>query len=189
MPSVKSFIMVPDKTKSQLGKLLAQLASTPRDERLWESLYSAVRSFVWSIAYRSLSGNSEFARDATQDTFFRLFRYVDFSRFQTPEQFLSYLATMARHAAHDVRRKAFEVPLHLNSSSRLKSTGPHFTVEDPVLLVQVLQGLDESERQLVSLLSEGRTNSDIARELQLSRSAADVRIFRLRRKLRKLLTR
>jgi RNA polymerase sigma factor (sigma-70 family) len=179
--------MVPDKTKSQLGQLLAQLACTPRDEQVWESLYSAVRSFVWSIAYRSLSGNSDLARDATQDTFFRLFRYVNFSLFETPEQFLSYLATVARHAAQDVRRKAIEVPLDANYSPRVKSAGHPSIVLDRLALVQILQGLEESERHLVRLLSEGRNIAEIASELQISRSAADVRIFRLRAKLRNLL--
>lgn len=187
MPSVKSSLMVSDKTKSQLGQLLTRLVCTPRDEQVWESLYSAVRSFVWSIAYRSLSGNSDLARDATQDTFFRLFRYVDFSLFQTPEQFLSYLATVARHAAQDVRRKVIEVPLDPNLSPRFKSAGYPSVVRDRLALVQVLQGLEESERHLVRLLSEGRNIAEIASELQINRSAADVRIFRLRAKLRKLL--
>jgi RNA polymerase sigma factor (sigma-70 family) len=187
MPLVKSSLMVSDKTKSQLGQLLTQLVCTPHDEQAWESLYSAVRSFVWSIAYRSLSGNSDLARDATQDTFFRLFRYVDFSLFQTPAQFLSYLATVARHAAQDVRRKVIEVPLDPNLSPRFRSAEYPSVVRDRLALVQVLQGLEESERHLVRLLSEGRNIAEIANELQINRSAADVRIFRLRAKLRKLL--
>ncbi len=182
--------MVPDKTKRLLGSLVDQLARNPRDEQLWESLYLSVRAFVWAIAYRSLSGNSELASDTTQETFFRLFRYTDFSLFKAPEQFLSYLATVARHAAEDVRRKAIEVPLDPNLSRRAystESTRSRSLARDRLALVEILQSLKESDRHLISLLSEGRTVSEIARQLQIGYSAAAVRIFRLRRKLSNLL--
>lgn len=177
--------MVPDEIKEQLANLLGELHRGPGNEQVWESMYKSMRSFVWAIAYRSLSGDSEMANDATQETFFRLFRYTDFSAFETPEQFLVYLATVARHASVSLKRRASK-----HTTEDLESVEfPDLPSREPeefamIAKNEILDKLDESDRRLAELLAEGHTLSAIARKLSISYSAAGVRVYRLRKRLR-----
>ncbi len=167
--------------------MLQQLARAPGDEQLWEALYKAARSFVWAIAYRSLSGDAELASDATQETFFRLFRYSDFAAFETPEEFLAYVATVARHASVGLRRKAWQYSSNVESAEHSGGEGRQSLEFAVLALRDVIEKLDEPDRHLAQLLVRGHTLSEIARALKISYSTAGVRVFRLRRKLDNLL--
>jgi DNA-directed RNA polymerase specialized sigma24 family protein len=141
--------MVPDEIKEQLTTLLGELHRGLGNEQLWERLYKSLRSFVWAISYRSLSGDVEMASDATQETFFRLFRYTDFSAFETPEQFLAYVATVARHASASLKRRASE-----HSAEDLESVElPNLADREPqefaaIVKREILERLDEPDRRL-----------------------------------------
>jgi len=180
--------MVSDETKRQIADLLESLRRRPHDEKVWESLYGTLRSFVWAVAYRHLSGNHELAADATQETFFRLFRYTDFAAFGAPEQFLAYLVTLTRHSASDLWRKAIDLPA---SPKRPEGCESEITPEQvdraKLVLARTIGQLDGPQRQLAELLMQGKTLSEIARTLGISYSAAGVRVHRLRQTLDKSL--
>jgi RNA polymerase sigma factor (sigma-70 family) len=176
--------MVSTKTKKELEDLLRKLSKRRYDEKLWESLYRNLRSFVWALAYRNLSGNRAMAEDAVQEIFFRLFRYTDFSTFNTPEDFLAYLVTVTRHATVDLGRKALryaiESPDEYHEDSAKSDPTPQQIDQARSLLGDVIGQMNGAQRQLAELLMEGKTLSEIARVLGLSYSAAGVRVHRLR---------
>jgi DNA-directed RNA polymerase specialized sigma24 family protein len=60
-------------------------------------LYDLLYPRVMTTNYRRLGGLRVQAEDATQDVFFRLVKYADFSQVRTPEQFLGYLKTVCEN--------------------------------------------------------------------------------------------
>jgi len=88
-------------SNEELRELLVRLGEDPKNEDLWKALYHHIRRFVYAVAYRVLNGNEELAKDATQVVFLRLFEYCEFTEFSEPQEFLGYVATVARHAALD----------------------------------------------------------------------------------------
>lgn len=167
---------------------LGMLRREPNNEQHWESLYKLLRSFVWAIAYRSLSGDREMASDATQETFLRLFRYTDFHSFTLPEQFLAYVATVVRHASVNLKRGAWEHSADLEAAESRQVPTRDVESLNAIARREILDRLDKPNRRLAELLFQGQTLSAIARELGISYSAAGVRVFRLRRRLRNSLT-
>jgi RNA polymerase sigma factor (sigma-70 family) len=179
-----------DDAKARLRELLAQLAREPKASQPWEELYEELyndwKPFVASITYRTVMGDRGRAEDATQECFLRLFRYTDFAAFHSSEEFLAYLAVVARHAARDQLRLSREFPAGL-APQEIFSDPAAVTSEQArrarEQLEDVLQSLTWEERRLADLLMEGHSDDVIANTLQISYQAAAVRIHRLRKRL------
>jgi len=173
-------------SNEELRELLALLQEDPKDEDLWKALYHQIRRFVYAVAYRVLNGNEELAKDATQVVFLRLFEYCEFTEFSEPQEFLGYVATVARHAALDLikREGRYITGLDLTLCDFLPGTPtPRQRERARNQLHDLLEQLDSAERSLVDLLMEGRTLDEIAGRLGISYANAAVRIHRLRERL------
>jgi RNA polymerase sigma factor (sigma-70 family) len=173
-------------SNEELRELLAWLQEDPKDEDLWKALYHQIRRFVYAVAYRVLNGNEELAKDATQVVFLRLFEYCEFTEFSEPQEFLGYVATVARHAALDLikREGRYITGLDLTLCDFLPGTPtPRQHERARNQLHDLLEQLDSAERSLVDLLMEGRTLDEIAGRLGISYANAAVRIHRLRERL------
>jgi len=176
--------------KGRLQELLVQLARGSKAslhwQELYEELYNDWKPFVASIAYRNVMGDRGRAEDATQECFLRLFRYTDFAVFRSPEEFLAYLAVVARHAARDQLRLSREFPAGL-APQEIFSDPSAVTSEQArrarEQLEEVLRSLTWGERRLADLLMQGHSDDAIAGALQISYQAAAVRIHRLRKRL------
>jgi RNA polymerase sigma factor (sigma-70 family) len=169
-----------------LREILAWLQEDPKDEDLWKALYHQIRRFVYAVAYRVLNGDEELAKDATQVVFLRLFEYCEFTEFSEPQEFLGYVATVARHAALDLikREGRYITGLDLTLCDFLPGTPtPRQHERSRNQLHDLLEQLDSAERSLVDLLMEGRTLDEIAGRLGISYANAAVRIHRLRERL------
>jgi RNA polymerase sigma factor (sigma-70 family) len=169
-----------------LREILAWLQEDPKDEDLWKALYHQIRRFVYAVAYRVLNGDEELAKDATQVVFLRLFEYCEFTEFSEPQEFLGYVATVARHAALDLikREGRYITGLDLTLCDFLPGTPtPRQHERARNQLHDLLEQLDSAERSLVDLLMEGRTLDEIAGRLGISYANAAVRIHRLRERL------
>ena len=178
--------MLGDEAKARLRELLAQLASEPNTPAHWERLYDDWKPFVVSITYRAVMGDPTRAEDAAQECFLRLFKYTDFGAFSSPEEFLAYLAVVARHAARDQLRLSREFPAGLAPQEIFtdpSAVTPEQARRAREQLAEVLRSLSSEERRLADLLMQGHSDGRIADELRISYQAAAVRIHRLRRRL------
>jgi len=72
------------------------------DEIAFERIMVATEQRVVSIAWRML-GNREDARDATQDVYLRVFKYL--ARFRAGEDFRAWLYRITINVCHDFARK------------------------------------------------------------------------------------
>src|SRR6267378_7304999 len=72
------------------------------DALAFERIMLATEQRVVSIAWRML-GNREDAREATQDVYLRVFRYL--SRFRAGEDFRAWLYRITVNVCHDFARK------------------------------------------------------------------------------------
>ncbi|HEX3104949.1 MAG TPA: sigma-70 family RNA polymerase sigma factor [Terriglobales bacterium] len=177
-------------SNEELRELLRWLQQDPKNEDLWKSLYHHIKRFVFAVAYRVLNGNEELAKDATQVVFLRLFEYCEFTEFSEPQDFLGYVATVARHAALDLIKGEgrYVTGLDLTLCDFLPGTPtPRQHEMAHNHLHDLLEQLESTERSLVDLLMEGRTLDEIAGRLGISYANAGVRIHRLRERLLNLL--
>jgi RNA polymerase sigma factor (sigma-70 family) len=169
-----------------LRDLLARLREDPKNEDLWKDLYRHIRRFVYAVAYRVVNGNEELAKDAIQMVFLRLFEYCEFTEFSEPQEFLGYVATVARHASLDLIKSEgrYVTGLDLTLCDFIPGTPSpqqHERARDQ--LHNLLEQLDPEDKALVDLLMEGCTLDEIAIGLNISYANAAVRIHRLRDKL------
>lgn len=185
------FNMTQNESKNEaLRELLASLRKDPTDDDLWRKLYREIRRFIYAIAYRVLNGNEELAKDATQDVFLRLFKYCEFTEFSEPQEFLGYVAVVARHAALNLvkREGKYVTGLDITLCDFMPGTPTPLQHERAKnRLHDVLEQLDPDEVVLVELMMNGSSLEDIAKGLEISYANAAVRIHRLREKLLKRL--
>lgn len=173
-------------SNEELRELLTWLQEDPKNEDLWKVLYDHIKRFVYAVAYRVLNGNKELAKDATQVVFLRLFEYCEFTEFSEPQEFLGYVATVARHAALDLikREGKYITGLDLTLCDFLPGTPtPKQHERAHNQLHDLLEQLDSAERSLVDLLMEDCTLDEIAERFGISYANAAVRIHRLRERL------
>jgi RNA polymerase sigma factor (sigma-70 family) len=175
-----------EESTAQLGLLLESLRQDPADENLWRDLYGRIRRFVYAVAYRVVNGDQELAKDATQVVFQRLFEYSEFTEFVDPNDFVAYVATIARHAALDLVKKEgrYVTGLDLTLCDFLPgSITPQQHQKAQGQLHDLLEQLNSDDKILVNLLMEGHTLDEISEQLQISYANAAVRIHRLRERL------
>ena len=72
------------------------------DESSFEALMAATQRRVASLAYRML-GSADEARDATQEVYLRVYRFL--GRFRAGEDFHAWLYRITINVCHDLRRK------------------------------------------------------------------------------------
>jgi RNA polymerase sigma factor (sigma-70 family) len=171
---------------AKLHELLGLLQEDPTNEDLWKALYDKIRRFVYVVAFRVLNGNEELAQDATQVVFLRLFEYCEFTEFSEPQEFLGYVATVARHVALDLikREGKYVTGLDVTLCDFLPGTPtPRQHEQAKNQLHDLLEQLDSGDKSLVNMLMEGRTLDEIAERIGVSYANAAVRVHRLREKL------
>jgi RNA polymerase sigma factor (sigma-70 family) len=171
-----------------LSEALGRLAGSRTDEDAWETIYRRTWPFVFAISYRMMR-EAVAAEDVAQETFLRVARYFPFERIVDEKVFRFYIATIAKNAARDARRKRpREIPLdelpepedsrHADEEAEVASTldwlGRQLSPADYALFQQLIAGAP------VALAS-------VAQDGGISYSAAAVRLHRLRGRIRKLL--
>lgn len=149
---------------------------------------SGILSLAWSLL-----GNSEEARDATQEVFVQA--YKNLTRFNHSRSFKNWIYAIAYKRCADSRRKArflkkFMQRVAQEGMPGQSDVGPEQRVEESEILSRLMKRLRLKER-LVFLLStkEGYSAAEIADVLCCSESTARVYLFNARMKLRKLLER
>jgi len=148
----------------------------------FQDLYESYATDVYRFAFW-LAGDSSEAEDITSETFIRV--WVNRNTIRT-ETLKAYLFTIARNAFLQQQRKR-KRQVVLKDVYPDPAPGPQEQVETQLELLRVqkfLQSLPEIDRAAFVLRVEhGLPYAEIARVLELSLSAAKVKVHRVRKKL------
>lgn len=163
------------------------------DRAAWNVLVEATYREVYTLCLRVLRDEQE-AADATQDTYLKVWRGI--KGFRGDAAFSTWLYRVAMNASltrsrGNSRRRAMEVAaepevlLSLPASDSTEAAGG--ALVEMGLLETALASLPEHYRVPVVLRDiYGRSIAEIAESLDISETAAKVRVHRARKKLRSM---
>jgi RNA polymerase sigma factor (sigma-70 family) len=170
------------------------LAISRADQESWGDLFRLLWPFVLATNVRRLR-DFTLAEEASQEVFIRLARYCPFERFVAASEFRAYVRAVSSNVSTDVVRQTYKesqtvstlgATVALLAESRLATI---YRVEMPSTedtIDDLKEHLGARDRELLSLLLEGRSVAEIAQRHGLSYGAIGVRLHRMRVKLRKL---
>ncbi len=167
-------VLLGETAEARRDEFFAQLVERARagDESAFEQIMVLSQHRVVRTAWRIL-GDAEDARDAAQEVFFRVFKYLH--RFKLEEDFNAWLYRITVNVCRDAARKgsklknvtSFEVERERGNLASLAS--PHDTEETTVLgqrraiIARALETLSEKERAAIVLRDlEGLSTEEVA---------------------------
>lgn len=168
--------------KSQLG-----------DRSAFEQLVLRHQELVFSLAYK-LTGNREMANDVAQEAFIRAWKAIE--KFRGDSTFSTWIYRITVNTAWTLRKKAKK-----HNTLNIDETYEPIVIDekkDPEMvainsdlssvLSKALNNLPVEQRIIVELKNiEGRSHKEIADYLDISVTAAKVRLHRAHQKLRQIL--
>ena len=168
--------------KSQLG-----------DKAAFEQLVIRHQDLVFSLAYK-LTGNREMANDVAQEDFIRAWKAIE--KFRGDSTFSTWIYRITVNTAWTLRKKAKK-----HNTLNIDDTYEPIVIDekkDPELvainsdlssvLINALDKIPIEQRIIVELKNiEGRSHKEIADYLDISVTAAKVRLHRAHQKLRQIL--
>ena len=168
--------------KSQLG-----------DKAAFEQLVIRHQDLVFSLAYK-LTGNREMANDVAQEAFIRAWKAIE--KFRGDSTFSTWIYRITVNTAWTLRKKAKK-----HNTLNIDDTYEPIIIDekkDPELvainsdlssvLINALDKIPIEQRIIVELKNiEGRSHKEIAEYLDISVTAAKVRLHRAHQKLRQIL--
>ena len=168
--------------KSQLG-----------DRSAFEQLVLRHQELVFSLAYK-LTGNREMANDVAQEAFIRAWRAIE--KFRGDSTFSTWIYRITVNTAWTLRKKAKK-----HNTLNIDDTYEPIVIDekkDPEMvainsdlssvLSKALNNLPVEQRIIVELKNiEGRSHKEIAEYLDISVTAAKVRLHRAHQRLRQIL--
>ena len=168
--------------KSQLG-----------DKSAFEQLVIRHQDLVFSLAYK-LTGNREMANDVAQEAFIRAWKAIE--KFRGDSTFSTWIYRITVNTAWTLRKKAKK-----HNTLNIDDTYEPIVIDekkDPELvainsdlssvLINALDKIPIEQRIIVELKNiEGRSHKEIADYLDISVTAAKVRLHRAHQKLRHIL--
>ena len=168
--------------KSQLG-----------DRAAFEQLVLRHQELVFSLAYK-LTGNREMANDVAQEAFIRAWKAIE--KFRGDSTFSTWIYRITVNTAWTLRKKAKK-----HNTLNIDDTYEPIVIDekkDPEMvainsdlssvLSKALNNLPVEQRIIVELKNiEGRSHKEIADYLDISVTAAKVRLHRAHQKLRQIL--
>jgi len=168
--------------KSQLG-----------DRSAFEQLVLRHQELVFSLAYK-LTGNREMANDVAQEAFIRAWKAIE--KFRGDSTFSTWIYRITVNTAWTLRKKAKK-----HNTLNIDDTYEPILIDekkDPEMvainsdlssvLSKALNNLPVEQRIIVELKNiEGRSHKEIADYLDISVTAAKVRLHRAHQKLRQIL--
>ena len=168
--------------KSQLG-----------DKSAFEELVKRHQDLVFSLSFK-LTGNRELANDVAQESFIRAWKAIE--KFRGDSTFGTWIYRITVNTAWTLRKKAKK-----HYSLNIEDTQEPVVIDekkDPelvainsdlsVVLPKALNQIPLEQRIIVELKNiEGRSHKEIADYLDISVTAAKVRLHRAHQKLRNIL--
>ena len=163
------------------------------DKAAFEQLVIRHQELVFSLAYK-LTGNREMANDVAQEAFIRAWKAIE--KFRGDSTFSTWIYRITVNTAWTLRKKAKK-----NNTLNIDDTYEPIVIDekkDPELvainsdlssvLINALDKIPIEQRIIVELKNiEGRSHKEIADYLDISVTAAKVRLHRAHQKLRQIL--
>ncbi|HEX8180532.1 MAG TPA: sigma-70 family RNA polymerase sigma factor [Pyrinomonadaceae bacterium] len=188
-----------DEQAAQTGLALLVARTRTGEAAAFEELMICTQHRVVATAWRML-GNREDARDAAQEVYLRVFKYLD--RYDPAQDFHGWLYRITLNVCRDTARKRrgrdegsdwFDAGRHERASAQLPQTGPQTDVEAQMLLGQqralvarALQTLPAKERAALVLRDlEGLSTEEVARILRSRPVTVRSQISSARTKIRR----
>ena len=168
--------------KSQLG-----------DKAAFEQLVIRHQDLVFSLAYK-LTGNREMANDVAQEAFIRAWKAIE--KFRGDSTFSTWIYRITVNTAWTLRKKAKKhITLNIDDTYEPividEKKDPELVAINSDLSSVLINALDKipiEQRIIVELKNiEGRSHKEIADYLDISVTAAKVRLHRAHQKLRQIL--
>jgi RNA polymerase sigma factor (sigma-70 family) len=172
---------MPTGEQTPLHTVLERLGRTPTDPAAWSELYRQMWPYVLGLAHYFLGrpADASAAEDVAQDVFYRLARALHAHGLKWPRQdrdLRSLLAVMTRNRCADLLRRHHRRHGDARWQGRvpgdegLADSGPtpEASVEWQDLIEYLLKRLDPFDQKVLWLLLDGRTPTEIARELGTS---------------------
>jgi len=164
-------------------------AARDGDERAFEEIMLASERRVSLLAWRIL-GDAEEVKEATQETFLRVFRHL--RRFDERLDFFGWLFRISVNVCRDIekrrRRRWIFAPLERAFSVASSARGAEETLtanDDAALLTRAIDALPRKERLAVILREvEELPTADVAAILGVSPATVRVQVSKARAKLR-----
>lgn len=168
--------------KSQLG-----------DRSAFEQLVLRHQELVFSLAYK-LTGNREMANDVAQEAFIRAWKAIE--KFRGDSTFSTWIYRITVNTAWTLRKKAKKhntlniddayEPIVIDEKKDPEMVAINSDLSS--VLSKALNNLPVEQRIIVELKNiEGRSHKEIADYLDISVTAAKVRLHRAHQKLRQIL--
>ena len=166
----------------------ATIRSATRGERTAQVCLLRDLQDVWFRVARSLLGDSDQARDATQEAALRLLR--DLPRFRGDSSFRTWAIGIAINVAREMRRKRGREDGGWRIKDRPDDAGAVLRDEERAAVKEALAGLPERQREAVVLryfeeLSVGQT----AAAMKCSPGTVKATVFQALRSMKKRLMR
>ena len=163
------------------------------DKAAFEQLVIRHQELVFSLAYK-LTGNREMANDVAQEAFIRAWKAIE--KFRGDSTFSTWIYRITVNTAWTLRKKAKK-----HNTLNIDDTYEPIVIDekkDPELvainsdlssvLINALDKIPIEHRIIVELKNiEGRSHKEIADYLDISVTAAKVRLHRAHQKLRQIL--
>ena len=163
------------------------------DKAAFEQLVIRHQELVFSLAYK-LTGNREMANDVAQEAFIRAWKAIE--KFRGDSTFSTWIYRITVNTAWTLRKKAKKL-----NTLNIDDTYEPIVIDekkDPELvainsdlssvLINALDKIPIEQRIIVELKNiEGRSHKEIADYLDISVTAAKVRLHRAHQKLRQIL--
>ena len=163
------------------------------DKAAFEQLVIRHQALVFSLAYK-LTGNREMANDVAQEAFIRAWKAIE--KFRGDSTFSTWIYRITVNTEWTLRKKAKK-----HNTLNIDDTYEPIVIDekkDPELvainsdlssvLVNALDKIPIEQRIIVELKNiEGRSHKEIADYLDISVTAAKVRLHRAHQKLRQIL--
>lgn len=157
-------------------------------------LVEQYQSYVFTITHRVLSSREE-AEEAAQDTFIKAFKRLKDYRFEA--KFTTWLYPIARNTAIDYKRRKTRITASIDEDERFfhvidtQSQGQFAQLQAKqrsAYIDKLIRQLPEDDGMLITLFYlKEQSIEEIAEITQLSASNIKVKLFRLRKKLKKKL--
>ena len=163
------------------------------DKAAFEQLVIRHQELVFSLAYK-LTGNREMANDVAQEAFIRAWKAIE--KFRGDSTFSTWIYRITVNTAWTLRKKAKKHnTLNIDDTYEPividEKKGPELVAINSDLSSVLINALDKipiEQRIIVELKNiEGRSHKEIADYLDISVTAAKVRLHRAHQKLRQIL--
>lgn len=184
--------MADESARHVVDRALDMVRGNPRDEAGWREFYVCFRPQVAGLLYR-LGARGD-VPDLTQDVFVRFLRYSpwrhDWSTLPDRHVVLAYLRKITRTAVVSAVRNASHRPAEDPTAQLddLHAAADAAAIDIGELLERLAADLSEQDGGLLRRMAHGASIAELASEYHISYSAAGVRVYRLKEKVKELLS-